>query len=121
MGWKPRQYERYKAALPIELRPKGVQTPLRGQTTDIGMGGCYVEMMFTQEVLTPVDITLWIGTNKITVTGEVVSKHPSFGNGFKFIRLSKQGEAELNRFLEALKPTDKANNSPFAGPPQVQA
>ena len=121
MGWKPRQHARYKTALPIELRPKGTPTPLRGQTTDIGMGGCYVEMTFTQELSTPVDITLWIGDSKITVTGEVVSKHPSFGNGFKFIRLSKQGEAELNRYLETLKPTEKANNSPFAGPPPAQA
>ena len=121
MGWKTRQHARFKAALPIELRAKGVTTPLRGQTTDIGRGGCYVEMTFTQEVATPVDITLWIAGTKITVTGEVVSKHPSFGNGFKFIRLSKQGEAELNRYLEALKPTENANNSPFAGPPSTQA
>ncbi len=52
MGWKPRQHARFKAAVPIELRPNGVPTPLRGQTADICLGGCYVEMIFTQEVST---------------------------------------------------------------------
>lgn len=78
-------------------------------------------MMFTQEVSTPVDITLWVGDAKITLVGEVVSKHPSFGNGFKFIRPTKQGEADLNHFLETLKSEENANNSPFAGPPKPQA
>jgi PilZ domain len=117
MGWKPRQYPRFKSALPIELRPKGVTTPLRAQTTDIGRGGCYVEMMFTQEVSTLVDITLWVGSSKISALGEVVSKHPSFGNGFKFTRLTKQGQAELNRYLDSLNAQARTQNqSPFAGP-----
>lgn len=104
MGWRPRQYPRFKAALSIELRPKGVSAPLRTQTSDIGLGGCYVEMVFTQEVSTPVEITLWIGDAKISGSGEVVSKHPSFGNGLKFTRLSENGKETLGRYLESLKP-----------------
>lgn len=122
MGWKPRQYARFKAAVPIELRPKGVTAPLRGQTADICLGGCYVEMGFTQEVSTVVDISLWIGDSKIYVTAEVVSKHPSFGNGFRFVHLTKDGTAKLNDYLESLKPQGAiANDSPFAGPPVVQS
>jgi hypothetical protein len=122
MEWKPRQYPRFKVALPIELRPNGAATPLRGQTSDIGLGGCYVEMMFTQEVATPVDITLWVGEAKISGMAEVVSKHPSFGNGFKFVRLTKQGEADLQHYLDTLQPSGlAADQSPFAGPPPAQA
>src|SRR5579885_2082352 len=91
MAWKPRQHPRYKAALSLELRLKDTEAPpLRTQTADVGLGGCYVETFATQEVSTPVEITLWVGDSKINVAGEVVSKHPSFGNGYKFIRLRSE-------------------------------
>lgn len=112
MGWIPRQYPRFKTALSIELRPKGVTAPLRTQTSDVGLGGCYVEMVFTQEVSTPVDITLWIGDTKVCATGEVVSKHPSFGNGLKFTQISKEGREKLGEFLASLNPQDRMQNDP---------
>lgn len=116
MGWIPRQYPRFKAALPIELRPKGVSAPLRTQTADIGLGGCYVELAFTQEVSTPVEMTLWVGESKVVIYGEVVSKHPSFGNGLKFIRLTKEGREKLDRFLDSLKPQNGTmQDSPILG------
>ncbi len=104
MAWKQRQHPRYKAAVSVELRPKDAPTPLRTQTADIGLGGCYVETNFTEEISTPVEITLWVGDSKVSVAGEVVSKHPSFGNGYKFIRLAKEGEEALDRYLQTLKP-----------------
>ena len=117
MGWKPRQHARFKAAVPIELRPKGLPTPLRGQTADICLGGCYVEMIFTQEVSTVVDVSLWLGESKVYIKAEVVSKHPSFGNGFRFVHLSKDGTEKLDEYLESLKPQGAMmNDSPFAGP-----
>jgi len=88
----------------VELRPKDAPAPLRTQTSDVGLGGCYVESMFTQEVATPVEITLWVGDSKVSVAGEVVSKHPGFGNGYKFIRLAKEGQEILDRYLESLRP-----------------
>src|SRR5947209_20141408 len=97
MGWIPRQYPRFKTALPIELRPKGVSAPMRTQTSDISLGGCYVELAFTQELSTPVEMTIWIGQSKVVIHAEVVSKHPAFGNGLKFIRLTKQGRETLDR------------------------
>jgi len=120
MEWKQRQYARFKAAVPIELRPDGVTTPLRGQTADIGLGGCYVEMIFTQEVATGVDIALWIEDTKIFVKAQVVSKHPSFGNGFKFVHLTKDGASKLNNYLESLQGA-MMKDSPFAGPPPASA
>jgi PilZ domain len=104
MAWTPRQHPRFKAAIPIELRPNGVSAPMRTQTADIGLGGCYVEMVFTQEVSTPVEITLWIGDTKVAGAGEVVSKHSSFGNGLKFTRLTDEGKQALDRYLQSLKP-----------------
>ena len=121
MAWIARQYPRFKAAVPVELRPKGATAPLRTQTADIGLGGCYVEVVFTQEVSTPVDLTLWIGESKVLISAEVVSKHPSFGNGIKFVQLTKDGREKLDQFLESLKPQGlMMQDSPFAQPPILQ-
>src|SRR5712692_7356494 len=104
MGWTPRRYPRFKAALPIELRPEAVNAPLRAQTGDICLGGCYVEMMFTQEISTQVEITLWIGDTKISARAVVVSSHPSFGNGIKFTYVAAESRERLSQYLESLKP-----------------
>jgi hypothetical protein len=79
-------------------------------------------MGFTQEVSTVVDISLWLGDSKIYAKAEVVSKHPSFGNGFRFVHLTKDGATKLNDYLESLSAeVAMADGSPFAGPPAVSS
>jgi len=102
MDWTPRQYPRYKAALPVEMRPLAVSVPLRGQTEDISMGGFYVEITFTQPVSTELNITLWVGDTKLHARGVVVSNHPAFGNGIKFTEVGEADKESLKRFLESL-------------------
>jgi hypothetical protein len=105
MTWIQRQYSRFEAALPIELRPLGANAPLRAH--DIGLGGLYVEMTFTQEISTALNITLWIGDLKVSARGKVVSKHPSFGNGIKFTQLADENRERLNQFLQTLQPDSR--------------
>lgn len=104
MAWTPRQHPRFRAHLAIELRRPGTGTPVRGQTADISLGGCYVEIMLTQQVSTEVGIVLWVGDRKICGSGMVVSRHPNFGNGIKFTFLDDEGKRLLHEYLEALSP-----------------
>jgi c-di-GMP-binding flagellar brake protein YcgR len=108
MDWIPRQHPRFKAALPVELRPAGQPVPLRAQTEDISLGGLYVEMILTQKVSTELDITLWIGETKIRAKGVVVSNHPAFGNGIKFTELAEADAQGLKQFLDTLGIQGKA-------------
>ena len=97
-----RQHPRFRAALPVVLKPLELQVPLRGNTSDISWGGMYVEMSFTQPISTKVDITMWVGETKIHAKGIVVSNHPSFGNGIKFTEMVESDRAQLNRLLHSL-------------------
>ncbi|PYX31471.1 MAG: hypothetical protein DMG77_06610 [Acidobacteria bacterium] len=99
-----RQHPRFKAALPVEVRQPGASSPLRAQTSDICVGGCYVEMSSTQQVSKEVEITLWIGQEKVVAKGVVVSNHPAFGNGIKFTQVPEEGKARLHKFVESLDP-----------------
>ena len=82
--------------------------PVRAQTGDIGLGGCYVEMTSTQQVSKEVEVILWVGQEKVVARGVVVSNHPAFGNGIKFTDVSDQDRTRLQKLVESLDPFRKA-------------
>ena len=47
MNPEKRGQVRVKVSVPTELTPEGTETPLRTETADLSVGGCYIEMMFT--------------------------------------------------------------------------
>ena len=98
-----RQHPRFKAALPVELRQPGASSPVRAQTGDICLGGCYVEMSFTQDVSAQVEILLWVGETKIRAAGVIVSSHPSVGNGLKFTHMAPEDRARLKEYIDSLQ------------------
>lgn len=98
-----RQYPRYKVALPIQLCSPVDHVPVRAQVADICLGGCYVELSFTKDISSEVELTLWLGDAKISATGVVVSSHPSFGNGIKFTHLTEESKGQLQSFIENLE------------------
>jgi c-di-GMP-binding flagellar brake protein YcgR len=103
MAWtQQRKFPRVKVNLPVELRRPVNETPIRAQTADICMGGCYVEMSFTQDVSQEVEVVLWIGDNKIRAQGVVVSSHPSVGNGLKFTRMTQEDQARLREYIDSI-------------------
>jgi c-di-GMP-binding flagellar brake protein YcgR len=95
-----RLFQRLTVALQIELRVKGDSVPIRLQTTDISVGGCYVEMAVTLDPGIELDVFLWLEHEKLSLKGRVATKHPHFGNGIEFIALSPGSEARIQRFLE---------------------
>jgi len=74
---------------------------LRSQTTDISMGGCYVEMPLTLEIKSQVDMLFWLGGQKVTAKGVVVTRHPQFGNGIEFTSMSLEGQSRLRHYLDS--------------------
>lgn len=101
-----RRYPRVRAKLEAELNVDDQRAPLRTQTADVGLGGCYVEMLFTLAVGSKVDITLWLGKEKWRSRAEVVTRDPQVGNGFRFLNLDDEKRHCLGRFLEQLAPQE---------------
>jgi c-di-GMP-binding flagellar brake protein YcgR len=96
-----RRNMRIKAAVQIELRKVGSDVPMRIETADISLGGCYVEMGMTLEVGTKLDIILWLDQKKLCTRGVVVTQHPQFGNGIQFDQMSTADEALLLNFVDS--------------------
>jgi PilZ domain-containing protein len=106
-----RQFRRLPMAVQIELRLKGNTVPIRAETADISLGGCYIEMALTLSVGTPLNIVLWLGHEKLIVDAMIATCHPQFGNGIEFSGLSRDSQLRLQRFLES-KSENNQNSLP---------
>ena len=101
-----REYPRLKIRVPVELYTEGSDSPLRGATSDLSLGGCYIETVFPFPVGTSLELKLQIdGT--LLVLATVVTCDPQVGNGIQFTRMLPEDIEELRAYLEAA-----ANESP---------
>jgi c-di-GMP-binding flagellar brake protein YcgR len=86
-----------------EFHFEDMASPMRGQTTDLSAGGCFVETMFTKPVGLKLDIVLWLGEAKISTRGVIASCTPLVGNGIQFLDMTPTDRDQLTRFLENLQ------------------
>jgi hypothetical protein len=97
-----RRDTRHSVQVQIELREDGSSVPIRMSTTDLSRGGCYLELMLTLPVGTSVTATLWFGDRSVRLRGRVVTRHPQFGNGIKFLDFEDDGKTVLGEYLDAI-------------------
>jgi c-di-GMP-binding flagellar brake protein YcgR len=96
-----RRHLRTQVAVEIELQLEKHATPLRTKTVDLSLGGCYIDMLFTLEVGTKVNLTLTINDGKISAEGVVVNRDLQAGNGIQFTAMSTEDSVRLQQFLAA--------------------
>jgi c-di-GMP-binding flagellar brake protein YcgR len=106
-----RQHPRIKAAIPVELRPEGSETSIDLQTSDISLGGCYVQMIFTLEVGRMLELVLSVKNHKLPIRAVVVSRHPQVGNGIMFLEMEREDRIRLQHFLKSLLEADRTSAS----------
>jgi hypothetical protein len=97
-----RKFVRYTVRVQIEIRPEGVEIPMRLETTDLSRSGCYVQVMMPLPVGMRLQATLWLDGTAIVVRGLVVTSHPQFGNGIMFVDYEGDAEPLLNKYLDAV-------------------
>ena len=91
-----RQHPRTNVTVEVDLQSERTATPLRVKTTDLSIGGLYVEMMFTLEVGNKLKLGLWLNDVQVSTGGIVVTQ---VGNGIKFIDMTTEDRLRLKRFL----------------------
>jgi c-di-GMP-binding flagellar brake protein YcgR len=95
-----RKYPRAKVGIAFEFKPEGAAVASHGQTADLSLSGCYVEMSFTLPVGRKLDIVLWVEDERLAMTAIVVTHHPQFGNGIEFRNMSAEDQTKLAYFLK---------------------
>jgi c-di-GMP-binding flagellar brake protein YcgR len=97
-----RSYPRIKVQAPIEIFPEPSEAPIRGDTTDLSLGGCYVGNMFPLAVDTPVEVRLRAGDLTIIALGVIKTCDPQVGNGIQFLRMLPEDRHDLKVFIETV-------------------
>ncbi|MFZ3266140.1 MAG: PilZ domain-containing protein [Terriglobales bacterium] len=91
--------ERLPCNVGAEVYCAGVSIPNRCSLSDISEGGCYVEMPSPFTGHSPVEIMIRTSDMKFRLKGQVLSSHPGFGMGVRFVF---QDSAEREEILKLL-------------------
>lgn len=97
-----RAYPRLKCANSVEVYPVGQTIPIRSRTSDLSLGGCFLEMPNPLPAGAQIKLALWIKEFKLWVNAQVVTSTPGFGIGVKFTQLAETDRNQLKQFLESM-------------------
>jgi len=93
---------RLKCANSVEVYPTGATAPIRSRTSDLSLGGCFLEMPNPLAKGTQIRIALWVKEFKLWANAEVVTSTPGFGIGVKFTEMTEPDRIQLKQFLESM-------------------
>jgi PilZ domain-containing protein len=115
-GQDRRRYPRLKCFVAVELRVAGSPSPIWGNLSNTGMGGCFVETATPIPARASVEVGLWLANGKlwikgIILNGVVTRSSPSFGVRVKFADLESNERESLRQFLRFVESTTKGYRS----------
>ncbi len=99
-----RECSRYFVDLEIEIKEVGNSFHLRGATTDVSLGGCYVATIFPLAVGSQIHFTMRVADENVKGRGSVQTCHPGVGMGIQFIDLPSEDRLRLDGYLRASEP-----------------
>jgi hypothetical protein len=101
-----RAFPRTKVSVQTELHVGNTNTPMREQTSDLSLSGCYVKTMVTTPVGTNLDVDLWLGAEKVMIHAIVATCYPQIGNGIQFLAMPRADRNRVRSFLQSRSDSD---------------
>ena len=111
MSIEHRQYPRFPARVSVEIHSDESEAPLRCSTSDISLGGCYIESMYPFPVGTSLELKLHL-EETLLLMGKVVTCYPQVGNGIQFTRILPEDHELLSKFLDAVAKQEPSESGP---------
>ena len=96
-----RKYSRFKCQNSVELHTQEGAS-FWASTSDLSVGGCFIEMTIPLPKGTKLKIGMWIGETKLWAECEVAYSSPGFGTGMKFSRIAEPDLERIRQFLATL-------------------
>lgn len=97
-----RGYPRYRCSGTAQITQPGVAFPIWARISDLSLGGCYLELIFTMPRLSPVELILTVDDRRFAATGAVVTSHPGIGVGIRFNSMGGDSRGVLHELLRKL-------------------
>jgi len=105
-----RRETRYACRLGAEVYQQGSTVKNYCHLSDLGPGGCYLEMPLAFSVGTPIEIIVRTHEMKLHLTGQVKASHPGYGMGISFklnTKNERHGVQQLIDFVAAAAETSE--------------
>lgn len=111
-----RKHPRIKCFVAVELRVDDAPSPIWGNLSNTGAGGCLVETASPVKPGAKVEIGLWLPNGKIWVkgfalTGVVTRSGPATGVRVRFEGMAPEERDSLRQFLKFVQETTRASHS----------
>jgi len=104
-----RKHPRFKINVPVEVHTDASATPFRVSTSDISLGGCYIESMYPFPVGTSLELKLQV-SDTLLILAKVVTADPQFGNGIQFVRMLPEDRDALSHYLGSVAKPEHAES-----------
>lgn len=99
-----RKRPRYRCAeVNVEFCAPGATVGMSGKLTDIGLTGCYIEILVPCLAGTTLEVVLRHEETTLRLPARVVTVHPGMGMGLEFDPITGQRSAILASLIEALR------------------
>ena len=98
-----RSSPRLKLKVPLEIYTEQGASPIRVNTSDLNLSGCYIETIFPFPLGTRLEVKLQLDTT-LLILATVVTCDPQVGNGIRFHRMLPEDFEALRAYLEAANP-----------------
>jgi c-di-GMP-binding flagellar brake protein YcgR len=95
--------------------------PIRGQLTDLSLGGCYLEISSPFPVSSCVTLSMRAGGVEVRVQGVVRVMHPDKGMGVEFTQATPEHRSAVEKFLSLLSSNRTLSPELLVEPEGLQA
>lgn len=101
-GAQRRQQARHECEVATEIRLRGGEAPMWVTASDIGEGGCRVQIPHAMTPLTDVSVAFWIDGERVWLHGVVTHCVYGCGTGIRFTRLQQSAQNKLSSLLATI-------------------
>jgi CheY-like chemotaxis protein len=105
-----RSEARYDCRLGAEVYRTGISVPHHCCLTDLGAGGCYLEVSARFPEGSTVEIVVRTHTLKLSVRGTVQASHPGYGMGVAFELKSTEEKKSVQKLIDFVAATTEPSN-----------
>jgi len=104
--------QRFACKLGADVYHIGSTVPNRCTLSDLSEGGCYVEMPTPFAPQSSVEILIRTADTKLRIRGQVLTTHPGFGMGVRFVYRDSAEREEVLRLLSVLSAGSSLDEQP---------
>ncbi len=97
-----REHPRFKVSVPVEISPEDGGAPVHCSTSDLSLGGCYVESLFPFPAGTRLELKLQL-EDTLLIMGHAVTCDPQVGNGIHFDKMLPEDFEQMRDFLKSVE------------------